>query len=56
MMGFDCSGGEIRVNGDCSAVLQMYYLPYSMRDTSSNRREPCGLLIDGLCVRFKEKR
>lgn len=55
MMGFDCSEGEIRVNGDCSALLQMYYLTYSMRDTSSNQIGPCGLLIDGLCVGFEEK-
>lgn len=46
-------GSEISVNGDCSALLQMYYLPYSMNDTSSNQREPCGLLIDGLCVGFE---
>lgn len=45
-----------RVNGDFSALLQMYYLPFSMRDTSSNQREPCSPLIDGLCVGFKEKR
>lgn len=56
MMGFDCSEGEIRVNGDCSALLQMYYLPHSMRDTSSNQGEPRGLLIDGLCVGFEEER
>lgn len=31
----------------------MYYLPYSMNDTSSNQREPCGLLIDELCVGFE---
>lgn len=43
-------GREISVNGDCSALLQMYYLPY---DTSSNQREPCGPLIDGLCVGFE---
>lgn len=47
------SGREISVNGDCSALLQMYYLPYSMNDTSSNQREPCGLLIDGLYVGFE---
>lgn len=53
MMGFDYSERESSVNGDCSALLQMYYLPYSMNDTSSNQRDPCGLLIDGLCVGFE---
>ena len=51
-MGFDSSEGEIRVNGDCSALPQMYYPPYSMEDTSSNQIGPYGLLIDGLCVGF----
>lgn len=40
-------GREISVNCDCSALLQMYYLPYSMNDTSSNQRELCSPLIDG---------
>lgn len=34
----------------------MYYLPHSEGDTSSNRREPCGPLMDGLCVGFEEKK
>lgn len=55
MMGFNCSGGEISVHGDYSVLLQMYRLLYSMKDSSSNQREPCGLLIDRLCVRLEEK-
>lgn len=48
-------GGGIGVRGDCSALLHMYYLLYSMKDTSSNQREPCGLLIDRLCVKKKDE-
>lgn len=56
MMGFNCSEGEISVHGDYSVLLQMYRLLYSMKDSSSNQREPCGLLIDGLCVGLEEKK
>lgn len=56
MMGFNCSEGEIIVHGDYSVLLHMYHLLYSMKDSSSNQIEPCGLLIDGLCVGFEKKK
>lgn len=38
--------GENGANGNCSFLLKIYYLVYSMENTPSNQIEALGLLID----------
>lgn len=45
---------ETGVNADCSALLQMHHLPYSVRDSLSNHKDPSSLLLDELSMGFKE--